>query len=338
MVSGKVHGRGEKVPQNSAKPIIPIDTRDEVAKRAKRNQGTRTDLLQNSAKSTPPIDTREEVAKKANVNHDTVVKVKYIAERVDEDTKEKLRRGDTSIHAEYKAIKKEEKQKEKAATRAAKASAAKKEITDDYNILHGDFRELAKGIADESVDLIFTDPPYDRKAMPMYGELAEIAARILRPGGSLLAYAGHYLMPDLIPAISKSLRFWWCCGVRHTSQATRMREYGIVVRWKPILWFVRGTRGDKETFLDDLIDGVKEKDSHHWQQGECEAAYYIEGLTDPTDLVFDPFCGGGTTAAAAKRTGRRWLTCDINADSVAIARKRVAAAPCDNRLADFCVC
>ena len=45
--------------------------------------------------------------------------------------------------------------------------------------------------------------------------------------------------------------------------------------------------------------------------------------TDPGDLVFDPTCGAGTTAVAAEKWGRRWITCDTSTISVAVARQRL---------------
>ena len=51
--------------------------------------------------------------------------------------------------------------------------------------------------------------------------------------------------------------------------------------------------------------------------------------TDPGDLVFDPTCGGGTTALVAERWGRRWITCDTSPIAVAIARQRLATAMFD---------
>ena len=48
--------------------------------------------------------------------------------------------------------------------------------------------------------------------------------------------------------------------------------------------------------------------------------------TDPGDLVFDPTCGGGTTAVAAETLGRRWITCDTSPVAVAIARQRLTTA------------
>jgi DNA modification methylase len=44
------------------------------------------------------------------------------------------------------------------------------------------------------------------------------------------------------------------------------------------------------------------------------------------DVVLDPFLGSGSTAVAAKRTGRRYVGYDTDPDYVAIAEDRVAAA------------
>ena len=48
--------------------------------------------------------------------------------------------------------------------------------------------------------------------------------------------------------------------------------------------------------------------------------------TDPGDLVLDPTCGGATTALAAEKWGRRWMTCDTSPVAVSIARQRLATA------------
>jgi adenine-specific DNA-methyltransferase len=48
--------------------------------------------------------------------------------------------------------------------------------------------------------------------------------------------------------------------------------------------------------------------------------------TDPGDLVMDPTCGSGTTAFAAERWGRRWITMDTSRVALALARTRIMAA------------
>jgi adenine-specific DNA-methyltransferase len=52
-------------------------------------------------------------------------------------------------------------------------------------------------------------------------------------------------------------------------------------------------------------------------------------FTDPGDLVLDPTCGSGTTAFAAERWGRRWITCDTSRVAVTLAKQRLMTASYD---------
>ncbi|WP_205695653.1 site-specific DNA-methyltransferase [Conexibacter sp. SYSU D00693] len=45
--------------------------------------------------------------------------------------------------------------------------------------------------------------------------------------------------------------------------------------------------------------------------------------TDPGDLVLDPTCGSGTTAAVAEHWGRRWITVDTSRVALTLARQRL---------------
>ena len=47
--------------------------------------------------------------------------------------------------------------------------------------------------------------------------------------------------------------------------------------------------------------------------------------TDPGDLILDPTCGSGTSAIAAEKWGRRWITSDVSEISVAVARQKLLA-------------
>ncbi len=51
--------------------------------------------------------------------------------------------------------------------------------------------------------------------------------------------------------------------------------------------------------------------------------------TDPGDLVFDPTCGSGTTAAVAENWGRRWITCDTSRVATALAKQRLMTSTFD---------
>jgi hypothetical protein len=49
----------------------------------------------------------------------------------------------------------------------------------------------------------------------------------------------------------------------------------------------------------------------------------VLSLTDPGDLVVDPYCGVGSTLLAALKHGRRAAGSDSHAEYVATARERI---------------
>ena len=51
--------------------------------------------------------------------------------------------------------------------------------------------------------------------------------------------------------------------------------------------------------------------------------------TDPGDLVIDPTCGSGTTAYAAERSGRRWITIDSSRVALSLAKHRLMTSRFD---------
>ena len=179
-------------------------------------------------------------------------------------------------------------------------------------------------VPDESTALIFTDPPYDKKSLPLYDDLAVFANRVLIDGGSLITFLGQYALDDVMQRMTAGgLKFFWPLCCYHTGKVSQMRFTGIKVHWKPMLWFVKKNRRDKLTWVDDLIESTQEKDHHPWQQSVVEATYFIDKLTKKGELVVDPFCGGGTTPYAAKEIGRKWWSCEIDEKHAATARKRM---------------
>lgn len=59
------------------------------------------------------------------------------------------------------------------------------------------------------------------------------------------------------------------------------------------------------------------------QKPEALLERIIKASTNPGDTVLDCFCGSGTTAAAAEKLGRRWITCDLGRFAIHTARKRL---------------
>lgn len=259
---------------------------------------------------------------------DTIKKVTEIRDAAKTDKAiqsiaDKLNDHGARVDAIYKEYKKALKAREDKKAAAAAKRAIRK--TPDNGVYHGDAFKLADNIPDESCALVFTDPPYDRESLPMFEKLSELSSRILVQGGSLVTYGGQYVLPAILEHLSHHLTFFWICCCQHTGGTSQMREYGIKVKWKPMLWFVKGDfRRDRSVWVDDLVISKPDKSLHPWQQSIIEAKHFIESLTTPGEMVVDPFCGGGTTAMAAKQLGRIWWTADKNARHVKTARQRIS--------------
>lgn len=52
----------------------------------------------------------------------------------------------------------------------------------------------------------------------------------------------------------------------------------------------------------------------------------IRAASNPGDLVLDPFCGCGTTIAAAEALGRKWIGIDLTALAISLIKSRLTAA------------
>lgn len=111
-------------------------------------------------------------------------------------------------------------------------------------LFHGDFREVAQQkIPDNSVDLIFTDPPYDKESLSIYADLAKMANRVLKDGGSLVTYISQYALPDILDQIRSNgndLHYWWEVCIALEGPFARHWQRQVVVKWKGLLWFVKG--------------------------------------------------------------------------------------------------
>ena len=175
----------------------------------------------------------------------------------------------------------------------------------------GDFADALAGVEPGSVALILTDPPYALEALPLYDRLGAFAADKLMPGGSLLCYTGHATLPGALDALGRHLRYWWCLALEHSGNGQRLLRKRVRARWKPILWFVHGpTRADRP-YIDDLVRGTPPaKQLHEWAQGIDEVIPLIEALSEPGDLICDPFAGSGSFGIAAHKTGRRFIGAD----------------------------
>jgi ParB-like chromosome segregation protein Spo0J len=132
---------------------------------------------QNSVNRLGRQGVNQSTARRAKTSHETVRQVKVILEKAPEELKEKLRTDKIKINKAYNTIKREETRQQLRDEAANTPFPA----TNGIQLIHGDFIEKSKEIPDSSVDLIFTDPPYAVEYLWLYGELAKVAERLLKP-------------------------------------------------------------------------------------------------------------------------------------------------------------
>lgn len=258
-----------------------------------------------------PIHAAKEAAKITGASRSGIVKAKRVAKEAP-DLAEKVKSGELPLDRAEKELKKRKRQQERES--APKAS---------HSYLHvGDFRELGEMVADDSIDLIFCDPPYGYEHIADYEALAIFAARVLKPGASLICYSGQSVLPDVFRVMTPHINYHWTIALQHSGNTQAFAGKFVFIGWKPLLWFVKGKRRD-ENYLADFIKGNMDKQYHEWGQGESEAAYYIEHLTQESELVCDPFTGGGTTLMAAKKLNRQYLGFEIDEITANIAARRL---------------
>lgn len=194
------------------------------------------------------------------------------------------------------------------------------------SIITGDARQLTKAIPDESVDLIFTDPVYDR--IDDYRWLAETAARVLKPNAALLC---------------------WSNGKWHRTNSKWLESFGLIYRYdfvdvnldrsapmngkiiskaNRVLWFdVDGL----SRMLDYIPDGYATYSDvttiprldYGWHKSPMYCIKMIRAFSRQSDIVLDVFCGSGTIVCAAKQETRYAIGFENNVDIAERARERV---------------
>ena len=68
------------------------------------------------------------------------------------------------------------------------------------------------------------------------------------------------------------------------------------------------------------IEGQK---AHPTQKPESLLSRVILATSKPQDIVLDPFAGSGTTAAVAKRFGRKYIGIEQDKTYVSLSKKRL---------------
>lgn len=196
-------------------------------------------------------------------------------------------------------------------------------------IIQGDCLEVMRGMADNSVDLVLTDPPYGiGMKYDTYDDSWEnwrdvIMGQIIP---ECIRVSQMVIMPSCrmqyLPWIYKNLPPDWLICWYKGSPGTA--AYVGFNDWEPLL--VYGKR--KGISMHDYFHATPEPfdNGHPCPKPIKWAKWLIERASKPDDIILDPFTGSGTTCAAADIMGRRYIGIEISEEYCKIARKRVQEA------------
>ena len=186
------------------------------------------------------------------------------------------------------------------------------------------------------MDLLFTDPPYDFKSLALYQELAKVASRVLKDGGSLVTYCGQdykYQIQHFMESSGLTPR--WELAVILSGPYARIYKKQVLVTWKPLLWFVKGSEKRTPYFIkDSVVSKTPAKELHDWEQSTTEARHVISILTFPDDVVLDPLMGIGTTGIAAINLKRQFIGIEKDPEIFQRARRRISSMTSSDQRSD----
>jgi DNA modification methylase len=190
-------------------------------------------------------------------------------------------------------------------------------------IVTGDARELAKAIPDESIDLIFTDPIYDR--VDDYRWLAETASRVLKPDRACLVWCSNVKQYEVKTLMGEYLDFVLPFQYVVIGKTYRLMYYHAFIWTTPCLWFQKGRVLPKRWIPDTFISmqPTSKQNGHRWNKNEEAYLQWLDAFTNLGNIIWDPYTGGATVPACCKKIGLNFLASEIDPATAEHARERV---------------
>jgi len=199
-------------------------------------------------------------------------------------------------------------------------------------IVCGDCREIIKDWPDGCIDLILTDPPYGidydkvqgtrpkekkRKVMADDEKTMTLSFLFRRPESKIIFGAHNFWQQ--IPTRGR-----WLCWDKRNKQSDNVLGGAFELAWLnrehgyfKIYRVLHGGWMNNDQYYGER------KRWHPTQKPINLMRLILEDFSKPNDIIFDPFCGSGTTCIAAALIGRRYIGIDIDEGYCKISRERI---------------
>jgi DNA modification methylase len=218
---------------------------------------------------------------------------------------------------------------------------------------HADSRDVLRGLPEDSVDLIVTDPPYGiglykegsavssskfaesqgamydddpKTIMDMLDETFMHAARLLKPDGHayvffhMTRYEPVYLMLKRHFGECEATPLIWIKQTTGIGDPTRSWIY----TYEPCFWVNRGRILVKPQPFNVLKYDTVGKKIHSVEKPVALLRHLVEASAVKGEIVLDPFAGSGSTLVAAAQLGCRFIGIEKHQDFYRSAVDRVA--------------
>lgn len=205
------------------------------------------------------------------------------------------------------------------------------------SIVQGDCVNLMRQMPAVSIDFILTDPPYlvryesrdgrritnDIKDTWLRAAFAQ-AYRVLRPNRFCVCFYGWSKADKFIAA-------WRAAGFRIVGHLVFRKRYASATRFlcyqhEQAYLLAKGEPACPEHPIPDVLDmPYTDNQLHPTQKAVSALLPLIESFSHEGDLVLDPFCGSGSTLAAARRVRRHFIGIELDPTYHAAATCRLQA-------------
>ena len=160
-------------------------------------------------------------------------------------------------------------------------------------------------------------------------------ARIIRDGGSMVVFMSLIRVETLMQIASDNGFYYKTTGIWHkTNPMPRNMNLHFINSVEGWIYFVKkkrtGTFNNNTSAIHDFIESSstpkKEKKygGHPTQKPEKIMQHFVQLLSNPGDVVLDPFMGSGTTGVVSKQLGRSFIGVELEENYFDIALKRIS--------------